>query len=145
METKHCVTSVVTYTCLMSSISAGNQALSAGQGSSNDESNIFAESATATEIGLVGVAIWAVIVTVALGALALVVYRKLKRNTNANDVQSVSSGSGASADLSDFGDPVMGGGGGVNNEAYTIESVDTLPSVHQSGAAANDQSLTVRL
>lgn len=102
----------------------------------------FAGSNGVAGTGVMVLAVWAIVVTVALGVLAVVVYRKLKhiqRNTSI-DEHSVSSGSRADSDLNDF-DSVMGG---ANNEAYTIDasSDSVLPSVHQP---PSPQSTTVRL
>ena len=113
-----------------------------------------AGSSSAT-MGVAALAVWVVIVTVALGVLALVVYRKLKRGGDSStDTHSVSSGSRASSDLTDFGDSVMAGApaaasspaaAGVNNDAFTI---DAIPDVHQSSPAAStsaDTPVSVRL
>ena len=114
-----------------------------------------AGSSSAT-MGVAALAVWVVIVTVALGVLALVVYRKLKRSDSGSstDTHSVSSGSRASSDLTDFGDSVMAGApaaasspaaAGVNNDAFTI---DAIPDVHQSSPAAStsaDTPVSVRL
>ena len=112
-----------------------------------------AGSSSAT-MGVAALAVWVVIVTVALGVLALVVYRKLKRSDSGSstDTHSVSSGSRASSDLTDFGDSVMTGApaasspaAGVNNDAFTI---DAIPDVHQSSPAAStsaDTPVSVRL
>ena len=111
-----------------------------------------AGSSSAT-MGVAALAVWVVIVTVALGVLALVVYRKLKRGGDSStDTHSVSSGSRASSDLTDFGDSVMTGApaasspaAGVNNDAFTI---DAIPDVHQSSPAAStsaDTPVSVRL
>ena len=111
-----------------------------------------AGSSSAT-MGVAALAVWVVIVTVALGVLALVVYRKLKRSDSGSstDTHSVSSGSRASSDLTDFGDSVMTGApaasspaAGVNNDAFTI---DAIPDVHQSSPASTsaDTPVSVRL
>ena len=140
----------------MTSLVSVSAAEASGLQAADDSSDAaaVAGSSTAT-MGVAALAVWVVIVTVALGVLALVVYRKLKRggdSGSSTDTHSVSSGSRASSDLTDFGDSVMTGApaasspaAGVNNDAFTI---DAIPDVHQSSPAAStsaDTPVSVRL
>ena len=141
----------------MTSLVSVSAAEASGLQAADDSSDAaaVAGSSSAT-MGVAALAVWVVIVTVALGVLALVVYRKLKRggdSGSSTDTHSVSSGSRASSDLTDFGDSVMAGApaaasspaAGVNNDAFTI---DAIPDVHQSSPAAStsaDTPVSVRL
>ena len=140
----------------MTSLVSVSAAEASGLQAADDSSDAaaVAGSSSAT-MGVAALAVWVVIVTVALGVLALVVYRKLKRSDSGSstDTHSVSSGSRASSDLTDFGDSVMTGApaaasspaAGVNNDAFTI---DAIPDVHQSSPAAStsaDTPVSVRL
>ena len=118
-------------------------------GGSEGASIVSAGSANGS-IALITLAAWAFIVTIALGILAVVVYRRLRRpaaSPNAVDGHSVSSGSGASSDLSDFHEVALGGAGtsGANNDAFTIDALDAVADVHQSSSAQPDTSTSINV
>ena len=125
----------------------------------------FSADITTLNLGMLSVAIWGGLMTIAVAVLAIVVYRRWRRNQYNSDGQSVA-GSQASSDLSDFSSR-MGSVLGIDelgtaNEAYTIEDEQppdnvpevtvtdptSLPTVHQSqndAAIVSSSSVSIRL